>query len=116
MVGLLDTYQARIEAINAARQAVKEAREQGLALAKAKRELRSVECKTIISLKAEGMSATAISNALKSQPEVADAQFAVDCAEVLYKAASEEVNVNKLDARLLEADIAREWSQEGRGL
>lgn len=113
---MLDTYQARMEAINAAREAVTEARKHGLELAKAKRQLRTVEYKVLLELKAAGMSATAISNSLKSQPDVADAQFQVDCAEVLYKAASEEVNVNKLDARLLEADIAREWSQEGRGL
>lgn len=113
---MLDTYQARIDAIREAKEANVQSRKLGLELARAKRRLRSVEHAAQLRMKAEGMTATAISNALKSEDEVADAQFEVDQAEVLYKAECELVNINKLDARLLEADIAREWSQEGRGL
>lgn len=43
-------------------------------------------------------------------PEVADARFARDIADVLYTANQEAINSVKLELRLIENQIQREWS------
>ena len=43
-------------------------------------------------------------------PAVADAGFARDIADVLYTANQEAINTTKLELRLIENQIQREWS------
>ena len=46
---------------------------------------------------------------LKGDERVSVPMFARDCAQVEYDSAREALNVYKLDARLLEAQIDREY-------
>ena len=43
-------------------------------------------------------------------PDVADARFKRDVAETVYKANFEAINSIKLQLRLIEAQIDREWN------
>lgn len=45
-------------------------------------------------------------------PSVAEARFKRDVAETVYKANQEAINSIKLQIRILDAQIAREWSVE----
>ncbi len=69
----------------------------------------------ILQLKAEGMPATLLGDLARGDREVARLKVARDCAEALYKAADHAINVYKLEARLLDNQLAREWGQAERG-
>ena len=43
-------------------------------------------------------------------PKVAEARFQRDIAEAIYKANQEAINSLKLQLRLMDAQISREWS------
>jgi hypothetical protein len=49
-------------------------------------------------------------------PSVAEARFRRDVAEAVYKANLEAINSIKLQMRLLENQLQREWSNAGNGV
>lgn len=65
-----------------------------------------VEC---LKLRDEGMAIGMIDKTCYGIPSVAEARFRRDIAESVYKANLEEINSYKLQMRLLEAQIQREW-------
>lgn len=93
--------------------AVKEAKDRGLRLAKAEAEYQSRKHIRALQLKSDGHSATMVQLILKGDPDVCEALFERDCAQVEYDSAVEAINAYKLSARLLEAQIQREWNQAG---
>ena len=46
---------------------------------------------------------------IKGQPEVSEKLFARDVAKVMYESNQEHINTVKLQLRLLDNQIAREW-------
>ena len=60
-------------------------------------------------MKSDGETVTMINLAVRGKQEVAKAMLERDVAEALYETAQENINVLKLQARLLEAQIDREW-------
>lgn len=60
-------------------------------------------------MKTEGETATMINLAVRGEKEVAKAMLERDIAEAMYETAQENINVLKLQARLLESQIDREW-------
>lgn len=48
-------------------------------------------------------------------PSVAEARFRRDCAEVVYKANLEAINTLKLQMRLIENQLSREWGSPDNG-
>lgn len=86
-----------------------ELKERGVAAAIAEAEYQAAKAKTALALKAEGLSATLIQLVIKGCDDVAPLLLARDCAQVDYDSAREALNVYKLDARLLEAQIDREY-------
>lgn len=89
--------------------ASRELKERGVALAKAEAEYQAAKNATALRMKAEGFSATMINLILKGDDHVSQLLFARDCAQVEYDSAKEALNVYKLDARLIEAQIDREY-------
>lgn len=67
-----------------------------------------VEC---LKLREEGMAIGLMTMVCKGIPSVAQARFNRDMAEIEYKATQDEINSIKLQMRLLESQIQREWSQ-----
>lgn len=88
-----------------------ELKERGIAKAKAEAEYQAVKNRRVLELKAEGCSASLIQMLIKGDAEVNKKLFERDCADVLYESAKEALQTYKLDARLLEAQISREWNQ-----
>lgn len=84
-------------------------KERGIALAKAESVYQSSKASCALSLRADGYSATMIQLVIKGDDRVSVHMFARDCAQVEYDSAKEALNVYKLDARLLEAQIDREY-------
>ena len=48
-------------------------------------------------------------------PSVAEARFRRDVCEAVYKANSEAINSVKLQLRLLDNQVGREWGAAGKG-
>ena len=55
-----------------------------------------------------------MSDICRGSEEIAQLRFKRDCAEVVYKSAQEAINSYKLQLRLLDAQLDREWSHAAR--
>ncbi len=70
--------------------------------------------KEILNRRAEGMPVTIISDVCRGQPRIAKLKTDRDIADSTYQAIIESINSQKLAIRVLEAQIAREWTS-GQG-
>ena len=94
------------------KKAVKMLRETGTAYAKAERDYRVLLRTESLKLKSEGMAVGMIDMTCKGIPSVADARMNRTIAEVTYKANLESIQWLKLQIRILDNQISREWSVE----
>ena len=63
-----------------------------------------------IKLRDSGMAVTLIDKVVYGVKEVADKRFKRDVAETMYNTSKENVNAIKLQIRILDNQISREWS------
>lgn len=90
---------------------VKSLRENGTAYAQAEKDYKTllrVEC---LKLRDEGMAVGMIDKTCYGIPSVAEARFKRDVADAVYKANQEAINAIKLEIRLIENQISREWGK-----
>lgn len=66
--------------------------------------------KLILEERSKGTPVTVISDIVRGDEKTADLKFARDVAESLYDAAKEACNVYKIESKILENQIQREWS------
>ena len=90
-------------------QSIKLLRKNGDAYARAEREYQVAKAQTVLKMKDAGASMTEINLSIKGQPEVSEKLFQRDVAKVMYEANQEHINTVKLQLRLLDNQIAREW-------
>ena len=64
-----------------------------------------------LKLKADGMAVTLIDKVVYGVPEVAELRFKRDVCEAVYQANQESINVLKLNIRIIESQLNREWGQ-----
>lgn len=95
------------------RKAVAECTDRGRKLAKAEAEYQAIKNVRVLEMKAEMLPATLIQILIKGDPAVNEKLLQRDVAQVEYDSARDAVNVYKLDARLIEQQIQREWNQSG---
>ena len=82
----------------------------GRELAEAERDYKIMLRQEALKLRSEkGMPVTLISQIIYGVPEVANKRFKRDVAETMYKTAQENINSLKLQIRLLDAQLQREW-------
>lgn len=84
----------------------------GRKYAQAEREYRIAEMQETLKQKDAGTPATLIRPIVKGL--IADAKFKRDEAEALWKTAQENVNSIKIQIKVLDNQIGREWGQNGR--
>lgn len=70
--------------------------------------------KTALKLKDDGMAVTMINTVIHGTGAVPKLRMKRDVAEVMYKTAQENIQSVKLQLRLIEAQIEREWAQSKR--
>lgn len=93
---------------------IKMLRKNGEELARRERDYKVKLREEALKLRADkGMPVTLIAQIIYGVPEVAELRFKRDVAEAMYKANQEHINVIKLQLRLLEAQMSREWSSAG---
>ena len=80
----------------------------------AQSEHRIALAKRILDERSKGTPVTIISDICRGDREIAKLRFERDCAEVVYKSALEAINAMKLQLRMLDAQVEREWGHAGR--
>ncbi len=90
---------------------IKQLRQNGTAYAQAEMEYKMLLRQECLRLRDEGMAIGMIDKTAYGIPSVAQARFKRDVAETVYKANQEAINSIKLQLRLIENQISREWGQ-----
>lgn len=90
---------------------VKQLRRNGESYAKAERDYKVLLRQECLKLRDDGMAIGMIDKTCYGIPSVAEARFRRDVAEAVYKANQEAINSIKLQLRLLDAQISREWGK-----
>lgn len=91
---------------------IKQLRKNGESLAQAEMNYKMELSKEALRLKAEGMAVTLIDMIIHGQKSVAEMRFKRDIAQVMYDANQEHINVTKLQIKVLDEQIKREWSRD----
>lgn len=89
--------------------AIKELRNRGKSFAQAEQDYRVGLAKKILAEREKGTPVSIISDICKGDGEISMLRFKRDVAEVSYKAAIEAINGYKLQIRIIDAQIEREW-------
>lgn len=89
--------------------AVKQLSVRGRAYAQAERDYKVALAQRILAEREKGTPVTIISDICKGDTEIARLRFERDCAEVVYKSALEAIQSIKLQIRVLDAQVSREW-------
>lgn len=86
-------------------------RQNGIKYCEAEREYQMAKSKEIMRLKSEGYPITLIPQIVKGLESVAELDFKRNAAEVVYKANQEAINIKKLQLRVKEGEIDREYGK-----
>ena len=108
----MDLMEELNEKIAQLKTSLKELRNSGTSYAQAEKEykmLLRVEC---LKLRDSGMAIGMIDKTCYGIPSVAEARFRRDVAETVYKANLEAINTIKLQLRIIENQIQREWNTD----
>lgn len=84
----------------------------GKAYAQAEHDYRVAMAKKTLILRDEKYPATLIGDLVRGDDEIARLRMDRDTAQTVYEAAQETIRVWKLEATLMEAQIAREWGSK----
>lgn len=110
---LIDEIQQVYDLLSASIKALKKTSE---AYAKAEMEYKILLRQECLKLRDEGMAIGMIDKTCYGIPSVAMARFKRDIAEANYKANQEAINSYKLQIRLLDNQINRDYGMEGKQL
>lgn len=88
---------------------IKELRNSGTNYATAERDYKIKLREECLRLRDEGMAITLIDKVAYGIPSVAEARFKRDVAQTIYTANQEAINSLKLQLRLIDGQINREW-------
>lgn len=108
---LIERIQETSELLNTA---VRLLKKRGMEYAGAERDYKIALNKKILLERENGTPVTIMSDICRGSEEIAQLRFKRDCAEVVYKSAQEAINSYKLQLRLLDAQLDREWSHAAR--
>ena len=108
-VDLINDLQHRLKMID---RAITTLANNGQRKAQAEMNYRMALAKKIITEREKGTPVTIIGDLCRGDPQVAALKFERDVAEVVYDSNIESINSWKLDARMMDAQISREWGRE----
>lgn len=107
MLDLYEELQAKTRQLETS---IKSLRVSGTEYAEAERQYKILLRSECLKLRDNGVAIGMIDKICYGIQTVADARFKRDVAETVYKANLEAINALKLQMRLIEAQINREWS------
>ena len=88
---------------------LKQLRTNGMKLAEAEKEYKKAVNKKALELRSQDMPVTLISQVIYGYEDIAQLRFLRDGAEVVYNANKEAINTLKLQIRIIESQIQREY-------
>ena len=94
---------------------IKSLRQTGTNYAQAEKDYKVLLRQECLRLRDDGMAIGMIDKTCYGIPSVADARFKRDVAEAVYRANMEAINSIKLQLRLIENQLNREWGTTGKG-
>lgn len=94
---------------------IKQLRKSAYDYAKARADYRIAIAKETIKLRDEGKKVTVIADVVRGMPSIAELGMQEIIKEGIYKANQESIQAIKLQIRLLDAQIDREWKFSGNG-
>lgn len=94
---------------------VRELRKSGTAYAEAEKAYKIKLRETALRLRSQDMAVGMISMTVYGVPEVAELRFKRDCCEAVYKANIEAINAIKLEIRIINEQLSREYSSPTLG-
>lgn len=106
---LYDELQQKIKQLE---YSVKQLRQNGTAYAQAEKDYKVLLREEALKMRDRGEAIGMITLTCYGIPSVAEARFKRDVAETIYKANQEAINSIKLQMKLIEAQIDREWGQK----
>ena len=106
MTDLYDELQAKTRQLDAS---IKQLRKNGTEYAQKERDYKVLLRGECLKLRDEGMAIGMIDKTCYGIPAVANARFERDIAEVVYEANKEAIQAIKLQMRLIESQLQREW-------
>lgn len=106
MMELYEELQAKTRQLDAS---IKQLRKNGTEYAQKERDYKVLLRTECLKLKEEGMAIGMIDKTCYGIPSVAEARFQRDIAKVVYEANQEAIQAIKLQMRLIESQIQREW-------
>lgn len=109
---LIDELNRKVQELETS---IKLLRQNGTAYAKAEMDYKVLLRQECLKLRDEGMAVGMIDKTCYGIPRVAEARFKRDVAEATYRANLEAINSIKLQLRLIESQIQREYGVAGRG-
>lgn len=103
---LYEELQAKTKQLDAS---IKTLRLNGTAFAQAEKDYKVLLRQECLKLRDEGMAIGMIDKTCYGIPSVAEARFRRDVAKAVYDANQEAINSLKLQMRLIESQLQREW-------
>lgn len=91
---------------------IKMLRKTGSEYAKAYTEYRIALAKELVKLKDEGYAITLAGDIARGKPEIAHLKFEEISKEAIYKANMESINVLKLEIKIIQEQLNKEWTNE----
>ena len=104
-----DLYQELQQKTKQLEVTIKHLRKSGTDYAEAERDYKILLRSECLKLRDEGMAIGLIDKTCFGIPSVAEARFKRDVSEAVYKANMEAINSIKLQLRLIEGQLQREW-------
>jgi hypothetical protein len=112
----MDLYNDLVRLQNDLNISIRKLRETGTEFAEAERDYKITLRQEALKLRAEkGMPVTLIQQVVYGVPEVAEKRFKRDVKEAVYQANQEAINSIKLQIRVVEGQLNREWCNTKRG-
>ena len=105
----MDLVNQLLNKLNELNASIKVLREHGEKLAQAEYENKVELSKEVMRLKDEKIPATLINLTVYGKDNVAKLRFKRDLAQTMYNANQEHINVTKIQIRVLENQVQREW-------
>ncbi len=107
----MELWEEIIEIERQLNQALSTLRENGIKYCEAERQYQMAKSKEILRLKTEGYPITLIPQVVKGIESIAELDFVRNSAEVVYKANQEAINIKKLELRVKESEVEREYAR-----
>ena len=103
---LIDEIQLKMRQLDQGR---RDLRKNGIALAEKERAYKEAVSKKVLEMLDDGRPVTAIDKVIYGLPSISTLRFERDCAEVIYDANKEAINITKLQLRILEEQLKMEY-------